>query len=113
MGMTREEMEFNRLVAAFQIPNNQLMEVKRNLCGSNKIAWIKEMRERHGLGLKEAKDLIEGIDAFYNGNLPVEPKPVKEMAVLIKFDMNNADSVIKAGKVLEYLKNYGITAEIQ
>lgn len=37
--------------------------------GSNKIAAIKEVRAATGLGLKEAKDLVEGA-----------PKPVKEGA---------------------------------
>ncbi len=36
-------------------------------CGSNKIAVIKVVREITGLGLKEAKDLVDGA-----------PKPVKE-----------------------------------
>ncbi len=59
--------------------------------GSNKINVIKEVRVITGLGLKEAKDLVEGA-----------PKPVKEGA-------NKEDS----NKIKEQLEKAGATVEIK
>ena len=42
-------------------------DIELSECGSNKIAVIKEVRTITGLGLKEAKDLVEGA-----------PKPLKQ-----------------------------------
>jgi large subunit ribosomal protein L7/L12 len=38
--------------------------------GANKVAVIKEVREATGLGLKEAKDLVEGAPAAVKEGLP-------------------------------------------
>lgn len=59
--------------------------------GSNKIAVIKEVRTITGLGLKEAKDLVEGA-----------PKAVKE----------GVDKD-EAGKVKEALEKAGATVELK
>src|SRR5690606_22667993 len=59
--------------------------------GSNKINVIKEVRAITGLGLKEAKDLVEGA-----------PKPVKE-------DVSKED----AAKIKEQLTAAGATVEIK
>lgn len=59
--------------------------------GSNKINVIKEVRVITGLGLKEAKDLVEGA-----------PKPVKE-------GVNKEDS----NKIKEQLEKAGATVEIK
>ena len=59
--------------------------------GSNKINVIKEVRAITGLGLKEAKDLVEGA-----------PKPVKE-------DVSKED----AAKIKEQLTAAGATVEVQ
>ena len=59
--------------------------------GSNKIAVIKEVRTITGLGLKEAKDLVEGA-----------PKPVKEGV-----DKDEAN------KVKEALEKAGATVELK
>ena len=57
--------------------------------GANKIAVIKEVRAITGLGLKEAKDLVEGA-----------PKPVKEG--LSKADADSAKAKLEAvGAVVE------------
>ncbi|NCN95522.1 MAG: 50S ribosomal protein L7/L12 [Bdellovibrionales bacterium] len=59
--------------------------------GSNKIAVIKEVRTITGLGLKEAKDLVEGA-----------PKPVKEGA-----------SKDEAEKIKEALVKAGATVDLK
>lgn len=59
--------------------------------GANKINVIKEVRAITGLGLKEAKDLVEGA-----------PKPVKE-------DVSKED----ANKIKEQLTAAGATVEIK
>lgn len=59
--------------------------------GSNKIAVIKEVRAITGLGLKDAKDLVEGA-----------PKPVKEGA-----------SKEDAEKIAEQLKKAGAEVEVK
>lgn len=57
--------------------------------GSNKIKVIKVVRELTGLGLKEAKELVEGV-----------PKAVKEK--LVKEDAEKArDKLQEAGAVVE------------
>ena len=62
-----EQTEFNVILTGF---------------GANKVAVIKVVREATGLGLKEAKDLVEGA-----------PKPVKEGV--------NKDEAAKIRKMLE------------
>ena len=59
--------------------------------GSNKIAVIKEVRTITGLGLKEAKDLVEGA-----------PKPVKEGA-----------TKDEAEEIKKQLEEVGATVELQ
>ncbi|MCB1214740.1 MAG: 50S ribosomal protein L7/L12 [Deltaproteobacteria bacterium] len=59
--------------------------------GDNKIAVIKEVRAITGLGLKEAKELVEGA-----------PKPVKEGV-----------SKEEAGKVKEQLEKAGAKVELK
>lgn len=59
--------------------------------GSNKIAVIKEVRTLTGLGLKEAKDLVEGA-----------PKPIKE-------GVNKEE----AEKIKEALTKAGATVELK
>jgi large subunit ribosomal protein L7/L12 len=66
--------------------NVMLMEA-----GSNKVGAIKAVREITGLGLKEAKDLVDGA-----------PKPVKE-------GINKAD----ADALLKQLTEAGATGEIK
>ena len=57
--------------------------------GSNKIAVIKEVRTITGLGLKEAKDLVEGA-----------PKPVKEGAAKDEAEKIK-EALVKAGATVE------------
>lgn len=71
-----EQTEFNVILAAV---------------GSEKIAVIKEVRTITGLGLKEAKDLVEGA-----------PKPVKEGV-----------SKDEAAKIKEALEKAGAKVEIK
>ena len=59
--------------------------------GENKINVIKEVRAITGLGLKEAKDLVEGA-----------PKPVKE-----------AVSKDEAAKIKKQLEEAGATVDIK
>jgi large subunit ribosomal protein L7/L12 len=54
-------------VAAAPVEEKTEFDVILVAAGTNKIASIKEVRAATGLGLKEAKDLVEGA-----------PKPVKE-----------------------------------
>jgi len=72
-----EKTEFNVILKAFD--------------DSKKIAVIKEVRAVTGLGLKEAKDLVEGA-----------PKPLKEGV-----------SKDEAGKIKEQITAAGGTVEIQ
>jgi large subunit ribosomal protein L7/L12 len=72
-----EKTEFNVILKAFD--------------ESKKIAVIKEVRQATGLGLKEAKDLVEGA-----------PKPLKEGA-----------SKEEAAKIKEAITAAGGTVEIQ
>jgi large subunit ribosomal protein L7/L12 len=57
--------------------------------GSNKIAVIKEVRTLTGLGLKEAKDLVEGA-----------PKPVKEGVAKDEAEKIK-EALVKAGATVE------------
>lgn len=59
--------------------------------GANKVSVIKAVRELTGLGLKEAKDLVEGA-----------PKPVKE-----------AVSKDEAAKIKKQLEEAGATVDIK
>jgi large subunit ribosomal protein L7/L12 len=65
--------------------------VMLNTCGANKVNVIKVVRAVTGLGLKEAKDLVDGA-----------PKPVKE-------GINKAD----AEALLKQLVEAGATGEIK
>ena len=67
------------------------LDVVLKAAGSNKIAVIKEIRAITGLGLKDAKDLVEGA-----------PKTVKEGA-----------SKEDADKIAEQLKKAGAEVEIK
>ena len=60
-------IELSELVKGIEEKSN--FDVVLKDCGSNKIAVIKVVRDATGLGLKEAKDLVEGA-----------PKTVKEGA---------------------------------
>jgi len=71
-----EQTEFNVILTGF---------------GANKVAVIKIVREATGLGLKEAKDLVEGA-----------PKAVKE-----------AVSKDEAGELKKKLEEAGATAEVK
>ncbi|MDD3118322.1 MAG: 50S ribosomal protein L7/L12 [Victivallales bacterium] len=71
-----EQTEFSVILTAF---------------GANKVAVIKEVRSLTGLGLKEAKDLVEGA-----------PKPVKEGV-----------SKEEAAKIKEQLVGAGATVEVK
>lgn len=52
-------------------------DVVLEAAGSNKIAVIKAVRELTGLGLKEAKDLVEGAPKAVKEGLPkLTPKPL-------------------------------------
>lgn len=66
-------------------------DVVLTAAGDNKIAVIKEVRTITGLGLKEAKDLVEGA-----------PKPVKEGA-----------AKDEAQKLKEQLEKAGATVELK
>jgi ribonuclease BN (tRNA processing enzyme) len=62
-----------KLVANDTIGKDKLSEAEHNLaCGGNKIMAIKEVRARTGMGLKEAKDLVEKFyppkQVFYSGD---------------------------------------------
>ena len=74
---SEEQTEFNVILKAFE--------------ESKKIAVIKEVRQVTGLGLKEAKDLVEGA-----------PKPLKE-----------AVSKDEANKIKELITAAGGTVDIQ
>src|ERR687890_484142 len=65
-------MDLNDLVKAFEEKTE--FTVVLSEVGANKVGVIKAVREITGLGLKEAKDLVDGA-----------PKPVKE-------GMNKADA---------------------
>ena len=71
-----EQTEFNVILASF---------------GANKVGVIKVVREATGLGLKEAKDLVEGA-----------PKPVKE-----------AVSKEEAAELKKKLEEAGATVEVK
>ena len=66
-------------------------DVVLKAAGANKIAVIKEVRAITGLGLKDAKDMVEGA-----------PKPVKEGATKEEAD-----------KIAEQLKKAGAEVEIK
>lgn len=57
--------------------------------GSNKIAVIKVVREATGLGLKEAKDLVDGAPKT------VKENAAKEEAEKIKADLEGAGAVVE------------------
>ena len=73
-GAAEEKSEFDVILTEF---------------GGNKIAVIKEVRALTGLGLKEAKELVEGA-----------PKPVKEAV-----SKEDAEDVVKSLKLQEQSRN--------
>ncbi len=77
--------------AAAPVEEKTEFDVILKAAGSNKIAVIKEVRAITGLGLKDAKDLVEGA-----------PKPVKEGA-----------SKEDAEKIAEQLKKAGAEVEVK
>ena len=77
--------------AAAPVEEKTEFTVMLNACGDNKVNVIKAVREVTSLGLKEAKDLVDGA-----------PKPVKE-------GVSKAD----ADAVLKKLIDAGAKAEIK
>ena len=77
--------------AAAEVEEKDEFDVILTEAGGNKIAVIKEVRAITGLGLKEAKDLVEGA-----------PKPVKEGA--------NKD---EANSIKEKLEGAGAKVELK
>ena len=57
--------------------------------GSNKVAVIKVVRAATGLGLKEAKDLVEGVPA------PIKEKVSKEEADKVKEQLTTAGAEVE------------------
>lgn len=114
------ETEFNRLISMYNVPDHEIGYIKNRVNVGNgqfKIALIKELRENHpGMGLKEAKDIVEGIGYGHVRRLAFSaevPATVQtEVTISFKLDVRSAESIIKAGQVLAYLKNYGVTFEI-
>jgi large subunit ribosomal protein L7/L12 len=77
--------------AAEEVEEKTEFDVILTAAGEKKINVIKEVRAITGLGLKEAKDLVEGA-----------PKPVKEGA-----------SKEEAAKIKEQLEGAGATVEVK
>lgn len=77
--------------AAAEVEEKDEFDVILKDAGANKIGVIKAVREITGLGLKEAKDLVEGA-----------PKPVKE-------GVSKAD----AAELEKKLKDAGATVELK
>jgi large subunit ribosomal protein L7/L12 len=78
-------------VAAEEVEEQTEFDVILTAAGEKKINVIKEVRAITGLGLKEAKDLVEGA-----------PKPVKE-----------AVSKDEAAKLRQQLEGAGATVEVK
>jgi large subunit ribosomal protein L7/L12 len=77
--------------AAAAVEEKTEFDVILTSCGANKVSVIKVVRAITGLGLKEAKDLVDGA-----------PKPVKE-----------ACPKAEADDILKQLVEAGATAEIK
>ena len=77
--------------AAAVVEEKTEIDVILTSCGANKVSVIKVVRAITGLGLKEAKDLVDGA-----------PKPVKE-----------ACPKAEADDILKQLVEAGATAEIK
>ena len=60
-------LSLSPLLALLPLPE---FDVVLEAAGSNKIATIKAVRELTGLGLKEAKDLVEGAPKAVKEGLP-------------------------------------------
>ena len=56
-------------VVATEIKEEKSYNVILNCCGNNKIAVLKLVREITGLGLKEAKDLVDNVPKEIKQNL--------------------------------------------
>ena len=56
-------------VVATEIKEEKNYNVILNSCGNNKIAVLKRVREITGLGLKEAKDLVDNVPKEIKQNL--------------------------------------------
>jgi large subunit ribosomal protein L7/L12 len=69
-----EKTEFDVILTAF---------------GANKIGVIKTVRELTGLGLKEAKDLVEGVPK------PVKEKVSKEESASVKAKLEEAGATVE------------------
>jgi ribosomal protein L7/L12 len=57
------------------VPAENLAEIRALLVQGNKIQAIKQLRELTGLGLKEAKDAVEGMDAGSYETTPASSQP--------------------------------------
>jgi ribosomal protein L7/L12 len=80
-----------------------LAEVSALLASGNKIAAIKRLRELTGLGLKEAKDYVEGMAA--TGALPAYPPAYIQQPAGVG-DLAEVHALAQQGRKIEAIKRY-------
>jgi ribosomal protein L7/L12 len=80
-----------------------LAEVSALLAGGNKIAAIKRVRELTGLGLKEAKDYVEGLPL--SGAIPALP-PSANVALAASADLSDVHLLAQQGQKIAAIKRY-------
>jgi len=80
-----------------------LAEVSALLAGGNKIAAIKRLRELTGLGLKEAKDYVEGLPL--SGAIPALP-PSANVALAASADLSEVHLLAQQGQKIAAIKRY-------
>jgi ribosomal protein L7/L12 len=80
-----------------------LAEVSALLAGGNKIAAIKRLRELTGLGLKEAKDYVEGLPL--SGAIPALP-PSANVALTASADLSEVHLLAQQGQKIAAIKRY-------
>ncbi len=75
--------------AAAAVEEKTDFDVTMTSFGANKVAVIKVVRELTGLGLKEAKDLVEGVPALIKASVS------KEDAATIKAKLEEAGAAVE------------------
>jgi ribosomal protein L7/L12 len=80
-----------------------LAEISSIVAGGNKIEAIKRVRERTGMGLKEAKDYVEALPA--GGPLPVLPSR-SSTPPADATSMADVHALAQQGRKIEAIKRY-------
>jgi len=89
----------------YQMPETPEAEVRRLMAAGNKIEAIKRVREQTGLGLKEAKERVEAMEAGQPLRLdPASPVAVPNPSRTDGMSWSEIERLARSGKKIEAIK---------